>query len=160
MKQQDILTFLIPAIISFLVAALEHEKSFLVQQSASVVQSIAVYEGSLLLTVSNDIVQKDIQTGAIQRTFRSHKNAINDFVLTDDRRMITAGYDDMIVVWSLETGSVIKRVSLKTAGADIQSVFFEDNTVFVGGMDRMVRQVDINTGKILRTFGKFATRDN
>jgi WD40 repeat protein len=153
MNLQEILNCLFPAILGLLVTTLEHEKSFLVQESASIVQSIAIYGDSLLLTVSNDVVQKDIQTGTIQRTFRAHTNAINNFVLTDDHRMVTTAYDDMIIVWSLESGSVIKRISLRTSSADIQCVFFQENTVFVGGMDRTVRHVDIISGKILRSMG-------
>jgi WD40 repeat protein len=102
MKFQDILKCLFPAFIFFTATTLEHEKSFLMQENAAIVWSIAIYKDSLLLTSSNDIVQKDIQTGDIQRTFRAHKKTIYSFLVTNDSMMITSAYDDMIMVWDLE----------------------------------------------------------
>jgi len=101
MKFQYILKCLVPDIFSLVVTTLEHEKSFLMPESASAVWSIAIYKDSLLLTSSNDIVQKDIQTGDIQRTFRAHKKTIYSFLVTNNS-MITSAYDDMIMVWDLE----------------------------------------------------------
>jgi hypothetical protein len=54
--------------------SLVYEKSFLLQDGAASVLAIALYKDSLLLTSSSDIIQKDIETGAIQRTFRAHTN--------------------------------------------------------------------------------------
>jgi hypothetical protein len=84
MKPELILKCLFPAMFGLLATGLEHEKSFLMQDSASTVWSIAIHEESLPLTSSIDIVQKDIQTGAIQRSFRAHKKPIISFLVTND----------------------------------------------------------------------------
>jgi WD40 repeat protein len=132
-------------------STLNHEKSFLYQDGASNVFAIAIYKDSLLLTVSNDVVQKDIQTGASQRTFRAHKSLVYSFVITNDSKIISSGYDDMIIVWDLETGSILKRIWLRSSGTLVDSVCFQDNKVFAGGLDSKVRQVDLISGRVVRT---------
>ncbi|KAI3656619.1 hypothetical protein MP638_005093 [Amoeboaphelidium occidentale] len=136
---------------ALIVSALEHEKSFLLQDGASLVQSIAVYQESLLMTVSNDIVQKNIRTGAIKRTFRAHMNTIYSFVVTEDSRMISSAYDDMIIVWDLETGSILKRIRLRSSDTFVRSIIFQDDQVFAGGYDERVRQVDLFSGRVVKT---------
>lgn len=151
MKLQDIFRCLIPLILGLLVITLEHEKSFLLQDGASIVWSLAIYEDSLLLTASNDIVQKNVQTGAIQRTFRAHQKAIFSLVVTTDSRMISAANDDMIILWDLETGSMLKRIWLRSSDTLIKSLYLQDDQVFVGGLDSKLRQVDLVTGRVVRT---------
>ncbi|KAI3661527.1 hypothetical protein MP638_007257, partial [Amoeboaphelidium occidentale] len=151
MKLQYILKCLFLAMISLIVTTLEHEKSYMRQEIASTVWSIAIYEDSLLLTSSNDIVQKDIQTGVIQRTFRAHKKMIYSFVVTNDSRMISSAYEDTIIVWSLETGSILRRVWLRSSEILVHTVFTLNDLVFVGSSDRKVRQIDLLSGKVVRT---------
>jgi WD40 repeat protein len=151
MKLPDSLNCLFPVILGLIVTTLEHEKSFLVQDGASIVFSIALYEDSLLLSVSNDIVQKDIQNGAIQRTFRAHQNTIYSFIVTKDSRMITSAYDDMIIIWNLETGSILKRIWLKSSENLIRSIYYQDDQVFTSGLDNRVRQIDLLSEKVVRT---------
>jgi WD40 repeat protein len=121
------------------------------QESASAVWSIATYKDSLLLTTSSDIVQKDIHTGAIQRTFRAHKKPIFSFAVTEDSRMISSAYDDIIIVWDLLTGSIIKRIWLRSSDTLVRSIYFQDAQVFTGGLDKKVRQVDLASGRITKT---------
>jgi WD40 repeat protein len=154
MKLQDILNCLVPAIFSLVVTTLEHEKSFLMQESASAVWSIAIYKDSLLLTSSNDIVQKDIETGVFQRTFRAHSSRISTFFVTNDSRMITSSYDDSVIVWDLVSGSVRKRIRLKSSNTIILCMFYMDEQVFTGGSDGNLRQIDLVTAKVVKIIGK------
>lgn len=142
------------------VASLEHEKSFLLQDGASIVYSIGFYKDSLLFTSTNDIVQKDIETGAIQRTFRAHKSLIQSFLIINDSRMITSGWDDMIIFWDLESGSVMKRIWLKASQTLVYSISFQNNQVFTGGLDKKVRQVDLVLANVLQTIGDRLTFSN
>ncbi|KAI3655673.1 hypothetical protein MP638_007017, partial [Amoeboaphelidium occidentale] len=128
-----------------------HEKSFLVQDGASIVVAVALYKDSLLLTASNDIVQKDIQTGAIQRTFRAHQSLVYSFVVTNDSRMISSGYDDMIIVWDLDTGSILKRIWLRASDTLITSLQVQNDLVIACGLDGKTRQIDLVSGRIVRT---------
>jgi WD40 repeat protein len=142
---------------SFIVGSLEHEKSFFLQDGASNVLAIGIYKDSLLVTASNDVVQKDIETGIIQRTFRAHDRTVYSFVVTNDSRMITSGYDDMIVVWDLVTGSVLKRIWLRVSDTRIESLAVKNDIVMAGGLDNKVRQVDLVSGRIIRTIGTSIT---
>jgi WD40 repeat protein len=121
----------------------------------SYVVSASVFRSSLLITASTDIIQKDIVTGATQRTFKAHTNKITSFIVIEDNRMITAGYDDMLIVWDLDTASIIKRIWLGASGTLIERIALQGKQVYVGGLDEKVRYVDLNSGSVLRTLSKF-----
>lgn len=131
--------------------SLEHEKSFLLDDSASTVWKIALYKDSLLITSSNDVLQKDIETGKIQRTFRSHTNMVRSLIVLNDSRMITTGNDDMIIIWDLETGSVLKRIWLRGTNTLVKNLAYQNDIIFTGGSDNTVRQIDSLTGRVFKT---------
>jgi WD40 repeat protein len=131
--------------------SLEHEKSFLLQDGAIKIYSISLYRDSLLITSSNHIIQKDIETGILQRTFRAHEKPIRSFIIMNDSKMITSGWDDMIIVWDLESGSVVKRILLRSFKTMVSGISLWNNQLFAGGQDKAVRQVDLMTGKVVRT---------
>ncbi|KAI3655422.1 hypothetical protein MP638_001410, partial [Amoeboaphelidium occidentale] len=130
--------------------ALEHEKSFLVHNEASNVYAIALYGESLLLTSTNDVVQKSIETGRVERTFRAHSNRIYSFLLTNDSRMITSGLDANIIVWDMKTGSILRRIWLGSENAMIMSITVQNGMLFAGCTDAKVRHVNLVTGRIVR----------
>jgi WD40 repeat protein len=134
--------------------ALFHEKSFSVQDGATNVNAIALYKNSILHTSSNDVLEKDIETGFLLRTFRAHINLITAFVVSEDFRMITSGFDNMIVVWDLETGSVIRRIPLGAVDTRISHISLVNDQLFTGGLDWIVRQVNLRSGQV-RSIGKF-----
>lgn len=146
---------LVLAIVGLLITALEHEKSFLLQGGSSNVLAIGLYRDSLLVAVSNDIVQRDIKTGVLQRTFRAHDQTVYAFVVTNDSRMISSAFDDMIVVWDLVTGSISKRIRLRVSETRIVSLVVINYLVIGGGDDFKVRQIDLVSGTIIRTTGNF-----
>lgn len=146
-------TWLLIATMLYLTSLLEHEKSFLVHDAAAVVYSISVHKGSLLLTSSNDILEKDIVTGAIQRTFRAHTNLISAFVVTNDSRMITSASDDMIIIWSLESGAILKRIWLGSTGTLVKGLSLQGDQVYSGGDDGKIRHLDLVAGRVIRSRG-------
>jgi tricorn protease-like protein len=111
MKIQSSVKIVLAATYALLVSCLDHEKSFLASDGVSTVHSMAVHKNSLFISTSNDVVQKDIGTGSIQRIFRAQKEMIQCFVITDDSRMITSSYDGTFIIWSLSTGSILRRIS-------------------------------------------------
>jgi WD40 repeat protein len=139
------------ALLFIFASALEHERSYFVQDGVSIVHSLALYQDSLLFTSSNDIVQKDIEAGQVQRSFRAHTNIVYGIIVTNDSRMISAGWDDMIIVWDMVSGSIIKRISLGVSNTYIVSISYQNGQVFTGGDDRKARQIDLNSGRVLRT---------
>lgn len=153
MRPQSFSHYLLAITYLLISFGLDHEKSFLQQDGASNVLALDLHKDSLLVSVSNDIVQKDIRTGAVQRTFRAHENTIYSFVVTNGSRMVSSGYDDMIIVWDLETGSIIKRISLKIPDMRMYSIAVQDDLVIAGGLDSRVRLVDLASGRLIRTVG-------
>jgi WD40 repeat protein len=119
-------------LLASLACSLDHEKSFFLQDGDSNVNSIAFYEGAMLLTSSSDIIQRDMVTGATQRTFRAHTKVIYSFIVHENSTMITSGWDDMTVVWDLATGSILKRISLRISDAVIESLIVK-NDLLIGG---------------------------
>jgi WD40 repeat protein len=128
---------------------LDHEKSFLLQDGAANIDSLSLYQDSILITSLNDVVQKDIETGAIQRTFRAHSNGISSLLITNDSRMITAGLDDKVIIWDLVTGSVLKRINLGSVNFLLIDMALQDNQLRVGGRDATLRRIDLISGRII-----------
>ncbi|KAI3658638.1 hypothetical protein MP638_006420 [Amoeboaphelidium occidentale] len=116
------------------------------------VYSIALFKDSLLLTSSSDIVEKDTKTGAVVRTFSAHTSTVVGIIVTNASEMITSGFDDMIIVWSLETGAVLKRIWVGSLNTQVQSISLQNNQLFTGGLDGKVRQINLITGKVVHTF--------
>ncbi|KAI3659558.1 hypothetical protein MP638_005244 [Amoeboaphelidium occidentale] len=145
--QPVIITWLLFLTASF---SLEHEKSFLIQDGSAIVWSMAVYQDSLIITTSNDIVQKDILTAGILRTFRAHPNVVRSIVVTADSKMISAGWDDKVILWDLVTGSILRRIWLGAPNTVVTSVSLQNSWLFTGGEDRKVRQLDMITGKVTK----------
>jgi WD40 repeat protein len=154
MKQHALFKVYVVVSFSYFVSGLEHEKSFLVQDSFGSVACLAAYNDSVYIANSNDVVQRDAETGDVQRTFRAHQNSIVSFIITEDSRMITSAYDDLIIIWNLHTGSILKRIFVGVSNTQIQSISYQNGKIIMGGADRKVRQLDLVTGRVLRTFGK------
>jgi WD40 repeat protein len=93
----------------------------------------------------------------LQRTFRAHVRTVLTFAITNDSRMITSGQDDLIVVWDLATGSILKRISLRISDAVIEGLIVKNDLVIGGCDDYKVRQVDLLSGRVVRTIGNSIT---
>lgn len=154
---RKIFTFMLLLMIWPPSSALEHDKSFQLQDGATMVYSIALFKDSLLLTSSSDIVEKDTKNGAVVRTFSAHTSTVVGIIVTNTSEMITAGLDDMIIVWSLETGAVLKRIWVGSLNTQVQSISLQNDQLFTGGLDSKVRQINLITGKVVQTFNMGVT---
>jgi WD40 repeat protein len=140
-----------------LVSTLQHEKSFMFDSSVSSVYAVAVCNGSLLLTSSNDILQRDIETGNVQRRFVAHSGTIRSFLVVNGSRMITSGWDDMIIVWDLVSGSVLRRISLGVSNTYPKSIQLVKNNLFVFGQDSRLRYLNMVSGRVVQSIGNPST---
>jgi WD40 repeat protein len=134
-----------------MVSTLQHEKSFMFDRTAASVLDIELYKRSLLITSSNDIVQKDIETGNIQRKFLAHSGQIHSFKVIDGSTMITSAWDDMIIVWDLVTGSIVRRIWLEGTRTFPKSIQLVRDSLFECGLDGRVRIVSMITGRVVQT---------
>jgi WD40 repeat protein len=64
--------------------------------------------------------------------------------------MISAGWDDKVILWDLVTGSVLRRIWLGASNTVVTSVSLQNSWLFTGGEDRKVRQIDMITGKVTK----------
>lgn len=154
MRTKSLIACLVIALKSLVLLALEHEKSFLLSDVAAPVFDVQFYMNSVLITCNKDICQRDIETGALERTLRAHTKYISAFVVTDDHRMITAGWDDMIVVWNLTTGSVIKRIPLSSRDTAIARIAYQNDQLYTCGKDGIARHIDLKTFKVDKSIGE------
>ncbi|KAI3655837.1 hypothetical protein MP638_002839, partial [Amoeboaphelidium occidentale] len=143
-KMFDIYSFSC-VIFNFMVSTLQHEKSFMFDRTAASVLDIDLYKRSLLITSSNDIVQKDIETGNVQRKFLAHSGQIHSFKVIDGSTMITSAWDDMIIVWDLVTGSIVRRIWLEGTRTFPKSIQLVRDSLFECGLDGRVRIVSMIT---------------
>lgn len=138
-----------------LVSTLLHEKSFGLDSADGSIYAMALYNDSLLITSTNDVVQKDIETGSVQRRFMAHSGQARSIVVVNGSTMITAGWDDMIIVWDLLTGSIVRRIWLGAQGTLPSSIQLVENNLFVCGSDGMARMVNMITGRVVQTISNF-----
>jgi WD40 repeat protein len=147
------LVLLIVALLSQLAMCLDHEKSYFIQDAASSVLIIGFYKDSLLIPSANDVVQKDIETGAFQRTFRVHTSQVETFAVIRNSTLITAGWDDLIAIWDLDTGSIIRRIRLRETDTFIKSLSIVGDQLYCGGLDSQIRQFSLADGRLVRQIG-------
>lgn len=138
-----------------LVSTLQHEKSFVYDNTASSSLDIALYNHSLLITAANDIVQKDIETGSVQRKFIAHSGQIQKILVVNGSTMITAAWDDMIIVWDLISGSIVRRISLEGSSTYPSGIQLMSERLLVCGKDGKVRIVNMLSGIVAQIIGKF-----
>jgi len=149
-------------ILSFnlIISALQHEKSFMFDSTASSVYDIALYKRSLLITSSNDVVQKDIETGRFQRKFIAHAGLVQSIVVFNYSTMITSGWDDMVIVWDLISGSIMKRIWLEAPSTFPTSMALWNNDLIVCGHDGKVRFFNMLAGRVAHTISNFCSSLN
>lgn len=146
-----LVTLLLILSFNHMVSSLQHDKSFVVDSTASSVFAIALYNRSLLITSSHDVIQKDIETGSLERKFIGHTGQIFSLMVINDSTMITSGWDDMIILWNLITGSIMKRIWLGTSKTFPNSIGLLSNNLLVCGKDGKVRIVNIISSKVAQT---------
>jgi WD40 repeat protein len=130
-------------------ACLVHTKSFLLQIDFTVVQAVIVQNGSLFHTTGIDIVQRDTDTGLIRRTLRAHSQAVQTMVLVDRQTLVSVAWDDLLVVWDLPTGSIIRRINLTPRNLYPQKLSFTDSRIIVGNAGNSLTIANYQTGRIL-----------
>jgi WD40 repeat protein len=108
---------------------------------------IKSYQGSLLYNLGNDIVQRDNFTGLVQRVFRAHTDEVYSFLIKDEQILVSSGWDDMLILWDMLSGSIIRRIK---AGTDmsIRSIDVWADRVFVAGGNGQVKGISLSTGRV------------
>ncbi|KAI3659959.1 hypothetical protein MP638_004986 [Amoeboaphelidium occidentale] len=134
-------------LISF-VSAIEHTKSFLLQENVDHIRHIGVYKDSMLYTSSYDIVQRNIETGMVERTLRAHNGIINGLVVVNGSLLITGGWDNLVIVWDLHTGSVLKRYSFGSSSIMLNTQLVKNNLLLTSGFDGTVRMIDLESNRV------------
>jgi WD40 repeat protein len=145
---------------NFIISALQHEKSFVFDSTAFTVYDIALYKRSLLITCSNDVVQKDIETGRFQRKLIAHAGLVQSILVVNYSTMITSGWDDMVIVWDLISGSIMKRIWLEAPKTFPTTMALWNNDLIVCGHDGKVRFLNILAGRVAHTISIFCSSLN
>ncbi|KAI3655631.1 hypothetical protein MP638_001174 [Amoeboaphelidium occidentale] len=126
-------------------------KSFMFEDTATAVVELALYNRSLLIATSTAVIQKDIETGSFLGKFIVHSGRVEVIMVTDNSRMITLGWDDMIVVWDLKTGSTLRRIWPEASNTFPQGAQLVSNSLFACGLDRRARIVNMISGRVVQT---------
>ncbi|MCG6863551.1 MAG: WD40 repeat domain-containing protein [Chromatiaceae bacterium] len=84
---------------------------------------------------------------------QGHWDDVEDFAFVDDDTGISVSRDRRIFIWNLDTGS-IDRV-LEKHDRDVLSVEYAKGKIYSSGDDMTLRQWDLETGDLLRTWGPF-----
>lgn len=70
-----------------------------------------------IATFDGDVVVCDFQTGATKRTLVGHEDSINSVEYSaDGSKLLTAGYDETVRIWSAQTGQQVLKQPVPTEG--------------------------------------------
>ncbi|MBL8659787.1 MAG: WD40 repeat domain-containing protein [Rhodospirillales bacterium] len=120
------------------------------------VNRIVVNEaGTLAASCSSDysVGIWDLRQRTLRRWLLGHWDDVEDFTFVDDRTGISASRDCRLLVWNLATGAIEQVLSGHER--DALAVTFAAGKVYSSGDDMTLRQWDLATGAVLRTWGPF-----
>lgn len=135
---------------------LEHGRIELLGYHRHLVNRIVVNEhGTRAASCSSDytIMLWDLQTRRPQRTLRGHWDDVEDFAFVDDETGVSVSRDHRIFIWDLRTGAV--RRILQEHEKDVLAVEYAKGRIYSSGDDMTLRQWDLQSGELLRTWGPF-----
>ncbi|TWD51169.1 WD40 repeat protein [Agrobacterium vitis] len=102
-----------------------------------------------------DVYIWDLTKRRLQQVLRGHNDDVECFVFVDADTGVSASRDRRIIVWNLKTGA-IRRV-IEGHEKDVLSVSYHDGLIYSSGDDMTLRQWNLQTGQLLRTWGPFET---
>jgi len=91
----------------------------------------------------------------LARVLRGHSDDVEGFAFVDASTGVSASRDRRIIVWDLSTGA-IRRV-IEGHEKDVLSVACRNGLIYSSGDDMTLRQWDLASGALLRTWGPFET---
>jgi len=95
----------------------------------------------------------NLETHQPELVLRGHSDDVEDFAFVDEETGVSASRDHRILIWDLRTGA-IKRV-IDEHEKDVLSVAYADGKIYSSGDDMTLRQWDLETGQLLKTWGPF-----
>jgi WD40 repeat protein len=115
------------------------------------------YDGAWAASSSSDydIHVWDLGERKLDRILRGHSDDVEGFAFVDDRTGVSASRDRRIIVWDLDTGAI--RRTIEGHEKDVLSVACRDGLIYSSGDDMTLRQWDLATGALIRTWGPFET---
>ncbi|MEO8374239.1 MAG: WD40 repeat domain-containing protein [Sphingomonas bacterium] len=97
----------------------------------------------------------DLRERTLAMILRGHSDDVEGFAFVDERTGVSASRDRRIIVWDLLTGAI--RRTIEGHEKDVLSVACRDGLIYSSGDDMTLRQWDLATGRLLRTWGPFET---
>jgi len=111
--------------------------------------------GTLAASCSSDYTAClwDLQKRKPLRVLRGHWDDVEDFAFVDDTTGISVSRDRRIFIWNLESGAIVRV--LEGHDRDVLSVEYANGRIYTSGDDMTLRQWDLASGALLRTWGPF-----
>lgn len=112
--------------------------------------------GSILLSAGGyrdqSICVRDAKTGEIHRRLLGHRHHVCAVAFVDDDHAVSAGYDNIVRLWKLSTGKVLREFSGHSNGVYGLAVSRDGKRLLSGGYDNLIRLWDIESGNEVRRF--------
>jgi WD40 repeat protein len=98
------------------------------------------------------ICVRDASSGEVRRRLMDHREHVCAVAFVDDRHAVSAGYDNIVRLWNIETGNIERAFTGHDKGVYGLAVSRDRKRLLTGGYDKLVRLWDLETGVELRRF--------
>jgi WD40 repeat protein len=110
-----------------------------------------------LASASRDKTTKvfDVESGELLATCSLHQQPVRSIIFSaDGKQLMSSSSDNFIYRWDAESAAKVSELAL--ASEAYQPLLFE-GTVFLACSDQLIKQFDVATNKVLRTFAGHKT---
>ncbi|EDZ62433.1 WD repeat-containing protein [Sulfurimonas gotlandica GD1] len=115
-------------------------------------QSIIYSSKSAEKHILNGLKQLDFKTGRLIREF---EGAVKGFVISKDSKYLVAiGYDNIIRIWGLETGQIIKEIAGHFSKISALDISLDNKYLVSGSSDGTLKLWDLVKGREVKSFSK------
>jgi WD40 repeat protein len=102
--------------------------------------------------VDQSVCVRDANTSAVRRRLVGHRQHVCAVAFVDNQRAVSAGYDNIVRLWNLETGKIEREFVGHQRGIYGLAVSRDGKRLLSGGYDKLIRLWDIASADEVRRF--------
>ncbi|WP_197454965.1 caspase family protein [Stieleria varia] len=106
----------------------------------------------ILYERDNTAVLRDAESGLVLREYRAHSKRLEGFAFSsDESKVYTAGMDDRLITWELQTGKVLRDLDVPSCYGFCLA---GNHSTAVLATSDDCQLMDVHSGRVIRTFDR------